>query len=146
MKINKENLTNYLEMNGIDVSEMKWKELLSTYKQHKKDNEATITKDEIVDVVDKFVEDTNGVIIVKNLQEGIVVGRIYDTDVLRNQLIKDILELMSELKGKVRGTPEEIKIMFSLYNNFYKRNESPGCSQCVGNVYQKLLNIYKKYN
>jgi hypothetical protein len=53
---------------------------------------------------------------------------------------------MVELKGKVRGSDEEIRQLFNLYNNFYKRNDSPGCSQCVSNVYSKLRAIYIKYN
>ena len=65
---------------------------------------------------------------------------------IRQNLIRKICILMAELKGKVRGSDDEIRQLFNLYNNFYKRNDSPGCSQCVSNVYSKLRAIYIKYN
>lgn len=64
---------------------------------------------------------------------------------IRDRLIVEIVEFMDTIKDKIRGTDAEVKLMFNLYNNFYKRNESPGCSVCVGNVYKKMMNIYKKY-
>lgn len=64
---------------------------------------------------------------------------------IREKLIIDIIKLMGELRGKTKGTPQEIKKMFELYNNFYKRSETPACSICIGNVHAKMMSIYKKY-
>lgn len=59
--------------------------------------------------------------------------------------LQRILDFVPTIKGKSKGTPEEIELMFNLYNNYYKRNERPNCQICIGNVYQKLINVYNKF-
>jgi hypothetical protein len=125
----KEEMEKYLIENNIEVPTT-FKEIQKLYFKSVKDNKVITTDNNIITPI---------------VEQNDIDKLEYDQDVIKNNLIKDIINLMNELKGRTRGTGEEIKTMFMLYNNFYKRNDSPSCPSCVNNVYTKLFNIYKKY-
>lgn len=64
---------------------------------------------------------------------------------VRNRLYPEIKELMNNLKGRSNATNQEITKMFSLYNQFYLRNDSASCSSCVARVYNTFLKLIKKW-
>lgn len=59
----------------------------------------------------------------------------------REILKPQIKEFIKSMKGKINISQQEMKLMFSLYNRYYKRNDGPGCSVCVARVYNALKNI-----
>lgn len=62
---------------------------------------------------------------------------------VREALEKDIVVFMKSIEGKTNGTRGEIDRMFQLYNQYFNRVDSPGCSACVGRVFKKMKNLYK---
>ena len=68
-----------------------------------------------------------------------------DFETYREKLMVKIVELMKQLRGKSNCTQHQLSTMFRLYNQYYKRAESPTCTPCVSKVYQQLKKISKKY-
>lgn len=83
---------------------------------------------------------------INNTIEDTIHPELLKLGTIRAKLIVEIIEFMNNIKGKTRASQEEIKLMFHLYNNFYKRAESPKCQVCIGNVHSKLKMIHKKYS
>lgn len=61
----------------------------------------------------------------------------------RDELFPQIVDLMNRMKGKTRATHQELDEMFTLYNAFYLRHDSPSCGACVGRVWNTFKKICK---
>lgn len=155
--MNKNEIINYLTTNNVEFNEKaSYKELLKLYYSNQelpvteKITEATITE-EVIDVTSSEVQSEVTVIqeviepTLSDAIEEVLVFEVKPELTIRERLVIEIVSFMASIKGKTKGTPQEINKMFELYNNYYKRSESPGCSICIGNVHAKMMDIYKKY-
>ena len=61
----------------------------------------------------------------------------------RDELFPQIVELMIKMKGKSKASQAELDRMFSLYNQFYLRHDSPSCGACISRVYSTFKKICK---
>ena len=133
--MNKNEIIKYLTSNNVEFNaKASYKELLKIYYRVNTKDVTVVTSSEVV---------TEPII---NEDVTVVTSSEVVTELsIKEKLIIDIVKFMESIKGRTKGTPQEIKIMFDLYNNYYKRSETPVCSICVGNVHAKMLAIYKKF-
>ncbi len=116
----------------IDES-MKWVNFQKYYKKcmiEVKERNLTITKP---------TEDT-----VNEQVERKVKRKLTSEEILaqtRAELFPEIVEIMKELKGRSSASHDELRRMFSLYNRFYLRNDSPSCGACVSRIWQTFKKI-----
>ena len=61
-----------------------------------------------------------------------------ELDKTRERIMPAIVKLMNELRGQISASQDQLNQMFRLYNQYYMRNDDPGCSSCVARVYEKL--------
>lgn len=59
----------------------------------------------------------------------------------RDELIPKIKDFIKSINGKVNLSGSEISTMYNLYNKFYKRHDTPGCSICMARIYNALKKI-----
>jgi hypothetical protein len=59
----------------------------------------------------------------------------------RAELLPKIKSFINRMKGKYEISQDEIKEMMSLYNAYFKRNDSGNCSVCVARVFNILKKI-----
>ena len=55
-----------------------------------------------------------------------------------------VLNHMKDMVGLRNGTHGQIDVMFSLYNEYFKRREMSRCTTCVSNVYRRMIILYKE--
>lgn len=123
----KDEMIEVLKKYNINTDDMNYKEIQKLYFAERKKGTFDLPQEDVVEHKDTDVNETT-------------------PDSIRERLINDIIIFVDSMKGKTRGTPTEIRYMFSLYNNFYKRHESPNCAICIGNVFNKLKGVHKKYS
>ena len=64
----------------------------------------------------------------------------------KKELVVEIHNFVMSMNGKSKGTAEEIKMMFSLYNKYYGTNEREyHCDLCAIRIFSKLNKITKNY-
>lgn len=118
IKILKENMVHYTD-------DMTYWELMKEYKKWKKWNDET--KD--VDFFEEIKEET----------------QVYTPEEFkRKEILDEIINFMPSIVKKSKGTPSEISTMFRLYNSFYKAQEKSSCASCVGNVFNRMVALYKR--
>ena len=123
---------------------MKYQPLLKLYKKVINEKEWIVEAAERIDEVETITEETivEEAEIIK--QEEIIIKTKEELWIEeRNKIMKSIFEFMPSIANKANGTQAEIAKMFRLYNAYYKANEKASCAQCVGNVYNKLMRLYK---
>jgi len=128
----KEVIKQLLDNGYEDLEEMSWSELQAFYKEKKPFFQLPLKKPD-----EKDVEE--------NLERKIEKAPDLRTPLekTRAELYPKIIDVMRRLKGRSRATHEELREMFSLYNAFYLRADSPTCGACVGRVWQTFSKITK---
>lgn len=64
----------------------------------------------------------------------------------KKDLVVEIYNFVMSMKGKSKGTPDEIKAMFALYNKYYGTAERDyHCDLCAIRIFSKLDKIAKNY-
>lgn len=60
------------------------------------------------------------------------------------QKIRELDELLKELEGKEKATPQQLVKLFNLHNYFNPRGAEYGkhCPSCVARVYRQVKNIH----
>ena len=121
---------------GFDTPDLKWQDFQKYFKEKMEE-----------------VDSRNSLIIEKPTEENIetrIERKIEKQPDLRtplqkkrDELFPQIIELMNEMKGKTRASQGELDRMFSLYNQFYLRHDSPSCGSCVSRVWQTFKKICK---
>lgn len=122
----KEEMIEYLNNNGVDTSELVYKQIQKKYWEMKTiNNELPVTR----------------LVNTKEAEPKLVNPLPSD----KALIMKDIVELMDILKYKVRGTAEEGQRMIYLHNTYFHRHDSVGCSTCVSTVFNRMMNLYNEY-
>lgn len=64
----------------------------------------------------------------------------------RIEKIIELKNLLEELEGKDKATPEQLTKLFNLHNYFNPRNAEYGkhCPSCVARVYRNIKHIYEQ--
>lgn len=62
------------------------------------------------------------------------------------ELLKKMLDLVTSMRGRTSMTHDQVKYLFSLYNEYYKTYESNySCDLCVIRIYSKVEKIAMSY-
>jgi LEA14-like dessication related protein len=137
----KEEMIKFLNDRHINVSDLNYTEIQKIYfNQVKLEKHASNTNIDTAPNTNN-VTDVNKTVDISNTIDNILSG-----DTVQDKILEDIINLMSELQFKVRKSQTEINEMFRLYNLYFKRKESPSCSQCINNVWASMIRLYKNFN
>ena len=122
-----------LEAVGVEVPDIKWLDFKKFYKEKMEElKPPTLSKPTEASVnerVEKKIEKQ------PDLRTPL--------EIKRAELFPQIVDLMNKLKGKSNATHQELQEMFSLYNQFYLRNDNPSCGSCIGRIYKSFQKMCK---
>lgn len=130
----KQEMIKKLEAEGIDVPDLKWGPLQKFYKEKMDELTPPVifskpTEESVEEVLEKHIE--------RNPDKRTPL------EIARGDLFPKIVDLMNRLKGRSNATHGELNEMFSLYNQFYLRADSPTCGSCVGRVFSTFKKMCK---
>jgi len=61
--------------------------------------------------------------------------------------MEELGNLLSELEGKSKASPQQLNLLFDLNNYFYSNLQefSKHCTSCVARTYKRMKNHYNAY-
>lgn len=155
--IKKDEIVKYLTENNIKYDEkMPYFSLLKFYKKRKKEIDnieyVKVKKEDLYEIVypeydEKLYEKGD---IYFDEEKKIFTYRLIPKEKpieakTREQVLQSILEFMPSIMNKSQGTHNEVNKMMKLYNMYFQTQEKATCAQCVSNVFNRLVKLYKKY-
>lgn len=142
----KKDMITYLDDHSISTEGLKYNEIQKIFWTKKKEQgELLSQQDNYVEPIMPVPKDAGvnpSPIIVEDL-DTTKGSPLFGTP--RHQMMKEIIPFMKSLGGRSRGTSDEVHRLIYLHNQYYKRNDSVGCSVCIGNINTRMRGLYKKY-
>lgn len=131
----KEEMIKGLLDEGFDIPDLKWQPFQSYYKEKMEEVE------DRKNILSKPDEESVNEDIEREIEKQPDLRTPLEKK--RDELFPQIVDVMKRLKGRSNATHAELGEMFSYYNAYFLRSDSPSCGACTARVYRTFQKMTK---